>query len=199
LVGCLLLKQQVGACRLSDLDSAESFPLFSRRGLKWIESRTGEPLGLDIFDLPSKAPHNFSTPWPVHQSLLSRSYPSVSDTLPPRDLVEQYANAHFSSIMHAIVPLVNPVRFNQMLDFLYTTSTETSYPPDCRGCIHIFLVFAAKTKISHLYTTLPPVDEDTCVQATLTLLPEILGGHWTITGLETILMLVRISYSSHNC
>jgi hypothetical protein len=198
LVGYPLLRQQVGACELSDLDSAESFPLFSRRGLKWIESRTGDPLGLDVFVVKSETPHNFSAPWPVHQSLLSRVCPSIPDALPPRDLVEQYTNAHFSSIMHAIVPLVDPVRFSRMVDFLYTTSTETSYPPDCWGCIHIFLVFAAMIEISHLRTALPPIDEDTCVQATLTLLPEILGGHWTITGLETILMLVRISYSTQH-
>jgi hypothetical protein len=99
--------------------------------------------------------------------------------------------------MHAIVPLVDPVRFSRMVDFLYTT--ETSHPPDYRGCIHIFLVFAAKIKISHLHTTLPLIDEDACVQATLALLPQILGGHWTITGLETILMLVRTSYSAKRC
>jgi hypothetical protein len=199
LVGYLLLKQQVGACRLGDLDSTESFPLFSREGLKWIKSRTGDPLGLDVFNLQPASPYNVPTPWPVHHSLLSNINPSVTDALPPRDLVEQYASAHFSSIMYAILPLVDPVRFNRMLDFLYTTLTETSYPPDCRGCIHIFLVFAAKIKISHLHTTLPLIDEDACVQATLALLPQILGGHWTITGLETILMLVRTSYSAKRC
>jgi hypothetical protein len=195
-MGCLLLKQQVGACELSDFDSAETFPLFSRRGLKWIHSRTGDPLGLDTFDLQPETRHYFP-PWPIQQSLRSKACPSITDTLPPRDLVEQYANAHFSSIMHAIVPLVDPVRFNEMVDLLYSTSAEMFYSPDCQACIHIFLVFAAKVEISQLCTTLAPIDEDSCVQATLALLPEILGGRWTITGLEAVLMLVRTSSPSN--
>ena len=192
LMGCLLLKQQVGACELSDFVSAGTFPLFSRRGLKWIESRTGDPLGLSAFDPQLETRRDFP-PWPIHQSLRSRACPSVTHTLPPRDLVEQYANAHFSSIMHGIAPLVDPVRFNRMVDLVYSTPTEMFYSPDCQACIHIFLVFAANVEISQLGTALDPIDEDACVQTTLALLPEILGGHWTITGLEAVLMLVRIS------
>ncbi|KFZ20370.1 hypothetical protein V502_03212 [Pseudogymnoascus sp. VKM F-4520 (FW-2644)] len=188
-VGCFLLKQQIGACKLSDTDSAETFPLLSRRGLKWIESRTGDPLGLGAFAVLPEAPHDILPLVPLHQSLHPRTCPPLSNALPPRRLVEQYANMHFSSIMHAIVPFVEPVRFNQTVALLYSTPTEASYPPDRRAFIHIFLVFAAKIEISHLGTALPPVDEDACVRTTLALLPEILGGCWTITGLETILML----------
>jgi hypothetical protein len=195
-MGCLLLKQQLGACELSDFDTAETFPLFSRRGLKWIHSRTGDPLGLVTFDMQPEARHYFP-PWPIQQSLRPKACPSVTDTLPPRDLVEQYANAHFSSIMHAIAPLVDPVRFNQMVDLVYSTPAEMFYSPDCQACIHIFLVFAANVEISQPSTTLAPIDEDSCVQATLVLLPEILGGRWTITGLEAVLMLVRTSSPSN--
>jgi hypothetical protein len=197
-VGRFLLRQQIGACELTDTESAETFPLFSRRGLKWIESRTGDLLDLDILAVLPETPDGIFPPVPlhapVHQPLRQGTCPPLSDALPPKILVEQYANTHFSSIMHAIVPFVEPVRFAQTVALLYSTPTEAPYPPDCRAFIHIFLVFAAKIEISHLGTELPPVDEDACVRTTLALLPEILGGRWTITGLETILMLVCISY-----
>jgi hypothetical protein len=42
-------------------------------------------------------------------------------------LVERYARAHSSLIMHSIVPLLHPVEFSGVVGLIYTTSTDTLY------------------------------------------------------------------------
>ncbi|KAJ1323301.1 proline utilization trans-activator [Microdochium nivale] len=124
---------------IGGINSGSGMPLFSQRGLHWIQEQTGE-----------KTHHlNFATPlWEnqtVHQGLLMSGSSLMLAELPPRRSTDLHLTTYFSDTIRFVFPFIDPLLFRHTVDLAYAPGspdvTLTVEHITARACVLSFLAF----------------------------------------------------------
>ncbi|KXJ88641.1 fungal-specific transcription factor domain-domain-containing protein [Microdochium bolleyi] len=124
---------------IGGINSGSGMPLFSPRGLQWIQEQTGE----------TTHRLNLATPlWEnqtVHEDLLLAGPTSMLGKLPPRQSTDLYLSTYSSDVIRFIFPFVDPLLFRHTVDLAYTPErlnvTPTVEHITARACVLSFLAF----------------------------------------------------------
>lgn len=174
---------------LGQVSSSSGIPSFSPDGIRWIQSRTGEPpafLGsegvggaLQASYLPGLPP-------------LSTGPQQLSSwlELPDRKIVLEYLRV-YSEMVWTQFPVLDPVLFRQTVELAFEpqSSSPSVEQTGAKACVFIFLTVmsAMREETSEL---IAQVDGDACAAKAQYLLPHTLLAVNIVT-LQTTFMLVR--------
>lgn len=185
---------------LGSINSYSGIPVFSPRGLQWLQSRTGETA-------TSEKLCSLGLPW-LNANQGSRESLHLSSwscqqgrqhtlDLPDREIVREYAESYNSSGLSLLFPLIEMSLFEETIRIAYD-SPHTPYSPyvQCaKACIFSFLAFASNANIQS--SALSEINIDECALEAFRLIPHIVEGPPSIDGLRTIILLVRLLIYLH--
>lgn len=177
---------------LGSINSYSGIPVFSPRGLQWLQSRTGEIA-------TSEKLCSLGLPWLNSdraaglESLYLSSCASRPDTqldLPDREAVRKCARAYNFSGLSLVFPILEMRLLEETIRLAYD-SPATPYSPyaQCaKAFIFSFLAFVSSANI--VSDALSGIDIDGCALEAHRLIPHIVEGPPNMDGLCCMLMLV---------
>lgn len=179
--------------KLGDVNLFHGIPFLSREGQQWIGLRTDETDD-SLYDGEVHGPlwQNQQQAWP---SLLFRENmaPWKTRKLPSRGLVEKYLSFYNNSPFSEVFPIADKVLFPEVIENAYRGDLST-LPGNfqAKACVFAFLAFTSMIGFPS-GAELPPVDFESCLNATHLLMPDILNASPSTEVVDALMMLVSLA------
>lgn len=154
----------------------DGIDLFSDRGRKWIESRTGEKVNLEtLFTL--------ELPWANTLQLHTES--NIAE-LPSRLIVENYAEMYCSSPHVLVFPVISKSLFTRTLDLAYAHERAAG-SDSAKACVYAFL--SVVTQFGYGDNMREAIDCGSYASAAQGFMAQMVQ-EMTLDGLQSLIMLV---------
>ncbi|KAH7007176.1 fungal-specific transcription factor [Ilyonectria destructans] len=172
---------------LGQVSSSSGIPSFSADGIRWIQSRTGEPpafLGSEGVGGALQASHLPGLP------PLSTGPQQLSSwlELPDRKIVLEYLRV-YSELVWAQFPVLDPVLFRQTVELAFEpqSSSPSVEQTGAKACVFIFLTVMSSMR-EETSELIAQVDGDACAAKAQYLLPHTLLAVNIVTLQTTFLL-----------
>ncbi|KAK0668757.1 putative transcription factor [Cercophora samala] len=170
---------------LGEISSYSGVPHFSATGREWIRSRSGQvpvfPVVWDDEEVDHLAP-----PLGKEDVLPHVDKPP---SLPDRAVADQYLAFFSDSHFRLVFPVLDTVPFQQVIDTAYGLGDPAPHElVVAKTCVFAFLCMVTLF-VGPESPVVPPVDGDVMAAKAQHLLPAALRGEFTVTSLQTMIML----------
>ncbi|KAK4198663.1 putative transcription factor [Triangularia verruculosa] len=169
---------------LGEISSYSGVPHFSLAGREWICSRSGQvPVFPTVWD-NDEVDHG--APQLDKEDVLP---PVDEPSLPDRAVTDQYLAFFSTSHFRLVFPVLDTVLFRKIVDTAYGLGTSVSHEfVAAKTCVFAFLCMVTLF-VGPESPVVPPVDGDVMAAKAQHLLPAALRGDFTLTSLQTMIML----------
>lgn len=177
--------------RDSNLGSVTYFNIMrlsSDEGRRWIESRTGQKVDLDKLCA-------LELPWANTRRLYieSTSQSQPTPELPSRVIVDRYVGLYCSSFLGLVFPVISKSLFTKTLDLAYGLRHDFG-ADSARSCVYAFLSVVALFGFDE--SMHGAMDCGSYASSAQSYMAQIIQ-EMTLGGLQSLIMLVRISFWLH--
>lgn len=162
--------------------------LSSDEGRRWIESRTGQKVDFDKLCV-------LKLPWANTRRLYieSTSQSQPNPELPSRVIVDRYVGLYCSSFLGLVFPVISKSLFTKTLDLAYGLRHDFG-ADSARSCVYAFLSVVALFGFDE--SMHGAMDCGSYASSAQTYMAQIIQ-EMTLSGLQSLIMLVRISFWLH--
>ncbi|KAK4180684.1 putative transcription factor [Triangularia setosa] len=169
---------------LGEVSSYNGVPHFSATGREWIRSRSGQvPIFPAVWD-DDEVDHG--APQLGKEDVLP---PIDEPSLPDRAVTDRYLVFFGTSHFRLVFPVLDTVLFQEIIDTAYGLGTSAPHElVVAKTCTFAFLCMVTLF-VGSESPVVPPVDGDVMAAKAQHLLPAALRGEFTLTSLQTMIML----------